>query len=166
VVNSNSTLLPGVYCGGLEIRAASVTFSPGLYTIRTGPLRLQGNAAVTGTGVSVLLGSGGFLDFQGNPTINFSAMTTGPLAGLVIASDPAAPAQISTMQGNVEAFLQTAIAGSIYLPNHALQLGGNSTLALNGPEDRLVVGSISVSGNSSITSAANLANTVSVRLSE
>jgi Flp pilus assembly protein TadG len=166
VITSNTTILPGVYCGGLEIRGASVTFSPGLYTIRTGAFALQGNAAVTGAGVSVLLGSGAYLDFQGNPSINLSAMTTGPLAGLVIASDPSAPAQTSTMSGNVEAFLRTAISGSIYLPNHRLSLSGNSDLALNGPADRLVVGSISVSGNSSITSAANQSSNLSVRLSE
>jgi hypothetical protein len=159
-------MLPGVYCGGLVIRAGTITLSPGLYTIRGGPLQIQGNATVGGTDVSFLLGSGAFLEFQGSPTINVTAMTTGPLAGLVIASDPAAAAQTSTIQGNVSTFLRTQTSGSIYLPNHALHVGGNSELALTGTTDRVVVGSLAVAGSSHLTSSATFTASASVRLSE
>ena len=165
VITSSRNLFPGVYCGGLVIRA-NVTLSPGLYTIRGGPLQVQGSPTVSGTGVSFLLGSGAFLDFQGNPTINVSAMTTGALAGLVMASDPSAPAQTSTIQGSVATFLQTQTSGSIYLPNHALNIGGNAELALTGPTDRLVVGSLAVAGSSRLTSSATFSASATVRLSE
>jgi len=147
VVNSNETLLPGVYCGGLTVKGSNTaTFSPGLYTIRTGALHFQGSPTITGNGVSFLLGSGAFLDFQGNPNIKLSAMTTGDLAGLVIASDPAAPAQSSSIQGNVSLMLTANLTGSIYLPNHALSVGGSSDLIQDGTKDALVVGSLQVSG--------------------
>lgn len=165
VVSSTETLLPGVYCGGLVIKA-SVTFSPGLYTIQSGPLHVQGNATVNGSGVSFLLGSGAYLDFQGSPTINISAMTTGPLAGLAFASDPSTPAQTSVIQGNVSTFLGATLSGSVYLPNHVLNIGGNAELKLNGATDRLVVGSLAVAGSSKVTSSATLSTSVSARLSE
>ena len=50
--------------------------------------------------------------------------------------------------------------------NHALSIGGNSDLALNGQTDRLVVGSLSVAGSAKVTSSANLSTAISVRLSE
>lgn len=154
VVNSNETLLPGVYCGGLTVKGNNTaTFSPGLYTIRTGPLHFQGSPTINGNGVSFLLGSGAYLDLQGNPMVKVSAMTTGALAGLVIASDPAAPAQSSSIQGNVSLVLTANLTGSIYLPNHALSVGGSSDLIQDGAKDALVVGSLQVAGSSKVGSA-------------
>ena len=154
VVTSDETLLPGVYCGGLTVKGnVSATFSPGLYTIQSGSLHFQGSPTINGNGVSFLLGSGAFLDFQGNPTINISAMTTGALAGLVIASDPSTPAQTSSLQGNVSLVLAAKLTGSIYLPNHTLSVGGSSDLIQNGPRDALIVGALQVSGSSTVRSA-------------
>jgi Flp pilus assembly protein TadG len=157
VVQASTTLSPGVYCGGLLVKGSvTVTLAPGLYEIRGGPLHLQGNGTVNGNGVSILLGSGAYLDYQGSPNVNIAAMTTGALAGLAIASDPATPAQTSTMLGNSTTFLTAAATGSIYLRNHTLTIGGNSDLVLNASPDLLAVRALVVSGSAKVKSVTKL----------
>jgi hypothetical protein len=164
-VKASTTLLPGVYCGGLAVQGnVTVTFAPGEYTILGGALHFQGGPTITGSGVSILLGSGAYLDFQGTLNISLTAMTSGRLAGLVFASDPSAPAQTSTLKGNVGLLLAADVSGSIYLPNHTLSVGGSSDLILKGAQDRLVVGSLSVSGSSRVASSASFPTTPSLTL--
>ncbi len=49
VVDRNAVLSPGVYCGGLKVlahrgKSANVTFNPGIYVIKDGPLTVGGNS--------------------------------------------------------------------------------------------------------------------------
>lgn len=163
-INSSTSLTQGVYCGGLTIKSGTVSLSPGLYEIRNGPLNIQGASVVNRTGVSFLLGPGAYLDFQGNPTLSISAMTTGSLAGILIASDPTAATQTSTIQGNITLVLTANLDGSIYLPNQSLSVGGSSDLKLKGAKDMLVAGTIVVAGSSTVTSSAVTSANPTVRL--
>ena len=110
-----ATLSPGVYCGGLSVHSADVLLLPGFYQIQDGPLELQGNASVTGTGVSILLsGNNAVLDLQGSPKLSLTAMLVGPLGGIAISSNtPASPRLTSTLQGSPD----VTLVGSIRLPN-------------------------------------------------
>ena len=127
---------------------------------------MSGNSTVSGTGVSILLGAGAYLDWQGNPTISLSAMSDGRLAGLVIASDPTGPAQTSKLWGSVSLVLTAGVTGSIYLPNHTLSLGGHTSLTLNGTQDRLAVGALSVAGSSTVTSSATSGTATTIALTQ
>ncbi len=84
------TLSPGVYCGGITILGNPVTFSPGLYIIRNGPLLIEnGSMTITGTGVTFwFTGSAARLDMTSvSVNMSFSAPTSGADAGILMYQD-------------------------------------------------------------------------------
>jgi Flp pilus assembly protein TadG len=142
------TLDPGIYCGGLSVQSADVKLMPGLYQIQDGPLEIQGNASVTGSGVTILLsGTGAVLDLQGSPSLTLSPMTTGDFAGMAIVADTAQnPILNSRLQGSPT----LDVTGSIYLPNQELTLQGSPTLNLSGPGISLAANSFELRGSPDI----------------
>jgi Flp pilus assembly protein TadG len=88
------TLQPGVYCGGLTItNGAKVTFSPGIFVIKDGPLLINANAEVEGVNVAFhLSGAGANLVFEADTTVNLTAPKDGPLTGILIFDDPSGAA--------------------------------------------------------------------------
>jgi Flp pilus assembly protein TadG len=92
------TLPPGVYCGGLQLtNGAVVKLGSGIFTIKDGPLIVDGGASISGTDVAIQLkGSAANLMFDADTTVSLSAPKDGPLAGILIFDDPSgagAPAQ-------------------------------------------------------------------------
>jgi hypothetical protein len=146
-------LTPGVYCGGLSIQSADVQLAPGFYQIQDGPLSLQGNASLKGTGVSILLsGNNAVLDLQGSPTLTLSAMTTGSLAGIAISSDtPADPPLVSSLQGSPD----ISLTGSLRLPGQILKMQGSPKLILNGTTDKAVAYGFDLQGSPDLISKAD-----------
>ena len=138
-------LEPGIYCGGITIEKADAVMQPGLYQIVDGPLSLQNHAALSGTGVTiVLVGANAVLDLQGTPKIQLSAMTTGPTAGIAIASaTQTSPPLVSKLQGNGAVTLN----GSLWLPDQVLDMQGNPTLTLTGATDKALAYGFAVQGN-------------------
>ena len=141
------TLDPGVYCGDFVLKG-DVTLSPGLFVIRDGVFRVEGAAQVQGTGVSFLLVGNSYLDWAGRAVIDISAMSTGELAGIAIASDRGGPALSSTISGNVPP-LTAGVAGSIYLPNQTLSMSGSS-------EVRVAAGSGIITNSVLVTGSGTL----------
>src|ERR1041385_3607062 len=128
------TLSPGVYCGGLDLGAgAVVTLNPGVYYItnqgsHAGSLTMNGQASLTGTGVTlVFTGSGSNYStatISGGATVNLTAPSTGPLAGIVIFGDR------NTPQGTLYRFTggtNQAFNGAVYLPEGQIQYSGGAT---------------------------------------
>jgi Flp pilus assembly protein TadG len=140
----NEVLQPGVYCGGLSI-GRGVTMAPGFYQIQDGPLSLQANASLTGLSVSILLsGNDAVLDLQGSPKMKLTAMTTGPLAGIAVASNTVAPpALTSSLQGSPE----VSLTGSLWLPGQTLKMQGSPTLTMEGANDKTIAYSFDLQGS-------------------
>jgi len=88
------TLPPGVYCGGLRItNGAKVTFSPGIFVIKDGPLLVDKDSEVKGINVAFFMsGAGANLVFEEHTTINLTAPKDGPLTGILIFDDPSGAA--------------------------------------------------------------------------
>lgn len=88
---SLASMRPGVYCGGLTIDVTqSVTFDGGLYIIKDGPLIIRGKRDIRGRGVGFYLtGTNTSLEVNGDTDVDLSAMTSGPMAGIIFAIDPA-----------------------------------------------------------------------------
>jgi len=145
------TLQPGIYEGGIHLQAVDATLMPGVYEIRNGPLSLQGNSSLVGSGVTILLAGSATLDFQGNAYVDLTAPSTGDYAGMVIAQVGTPPAGTSSMQGSVEVNLH----GSLYLPTQRLQLQGNAKVDFHGPADKAVAQSFSFIGNPAVTLRAD-----------
>lgn len=143
--NSNgNTLQPGRYCNGLSING-SVTFKPGTYIIEGGTFKANGNAVLTGTGVTFVLKNNAQIAFNGNATLKLSAPTSGTYAGMLFFGGRSNAANTAiTLNGNAA----SVMTGAIYFPNQVVSYIGNFQGA-NGCT-QLVARIVQWSGNSNL----------------
>ena len=140
------TINPGVYCGGLHLDGnADITFSPGLYVIKDGPLWVDSNSSAHGEGVVFYLtGTGATIHFDSNSSIDFTAPATGPLAGLIFFEDRNAPL-------NQEHYFDSnnisRLEGAIYLSSGLLWIDSNSRIAVNSAFTTIVARRIRLDSN-------------------
>jgi hypothetical protein len=139
-------LNPGVYCGGLRLQAANITFNPGTYVIKDGPLYLRGTGNITGHGVGIYL-SNAAIDVHGSFKVRLSAPTSGTMAGLVFAGrkDLATIHASEVTGGNT-----LDIEGSIYLPKHNITLQGASEVTLPAAFSQFLAHRITFKGSTSL----------------
>src|ERR1700733_8654036 len=133
--NTGSTGSPyqmyaGTYCGGISVNGNSVLhFNAGTYILAGGGMLINGNSTMTGTGVTFYntTGSGGYgaITLNGNSQANFSAPTSGALAGILFFQDRSIPSSgaSSTINGNSA----STFDGAIYFPTTLLTFNGNSS---------------------------------------
>jgi Flp pilus assembly protein TadG len=144
------TLSPGVYCGGIGLNSsANVTLNPGIYYLDQGNLSVNGGAVLTGDGVTLVFTSSKGNNYatatiNGGATVNLTAPTTGPMAGIVLFGDRSAPlgTTYKLNGGSAQVF-----NGAVYLPEGATEYtGGTNT---SGPAcTQLVSDTITFTGNS------------------
>ena len=116
---SGATLMPGRYCNGLRL-SGTVNLAPGVYYISGGDFRVNANASIRGQGVTIFLNGTAGLNINGNATLNLSAPTTGPMAGMLIFGDRQGGGA-STLNGTAGSVL----TGAVYLPSQQLSYLGN-----------------------------------------
>jgi Flp pilus assembly pilin Flp len=137
-ITGTVTLSPGRYCNGLAVSGTgNVTLSPGTYYMDGAGLVGAGLAVVlggtlTGTGVTIVLTSSSpLINLPGLSllgTINLTAPSSGPYAGLVVFEDR--PAVLGVLPGPGLTFAGGSAAnliGTIYAPHSVV------TYALGGP---------------------------------
>ena len=122
ITHGSQTLLPGVYCGGLEISgSANVTLSSGVYAITNGPLTLKANSTIAGTDVTIFLsGSGATLSIANKSNVSLTAPSTGATAGMLIWEDRASPVG---QTHKFESRNAPVMLGTVYMPQGTLQIG-------------------------------------------
>lgn len=122
-------LRPGTYCGGLKVtNGAIVLLSPGIYVMRDGPLVVDGGATLRGSYVGIYLrGSTSTLLFATASTIDLTAPKDGPMAGLLLFEDRAAPdlREHKIMSDNAHTLL-----GTIYIPKGRLIVDATKPIAV------------------------------------
>ena len=101
-VKTNSSLSPGNYTGTFPPSGVT-TLQPGTYCVN-GDFTLNGNANLSGSGVTIVLNTGG-IQWNGSMTLNLSGPTTGAYKGLVIYAPPSNTSQM-TMNGSSNVTLQ------------------------------------------------------------
>src|SRR5271156_2053571 len=123
-------LYSGTYCGGISVNGNSVLhFNAGTYVLAGGGMLINGNSTMTGTGVTFYnttgTGSYGAITLNGNSQANFSAPTSGALAGILFFQDRSIPSSgaSSTINGNSS----STFDGAIYFPTTLLTFNGNSS---------------------------------------
>jgi Flp pilus assembly protein TadG len=91
-IESDRTIYPGVYCGGLKItKNAIVHASQGIYVIKGDKLIVDDHATLKGEYVGFYLaGSNAQLEFDKNTTISLTAPKDGVMSGLLFFEDRAA----------------------------------------------------------------------------
>jgi hypothetical protein len=137
-----ATLQPGVYCGGLTLtNAADVTFAPGIFVVKDGPLLVDGNSSVKGTNVALYMkGAGANFTFETATTISLTAPKDGPLAGILIFDDPTgtpapeksgkhAKADKSPREHAILSDNARLLLGTIYLPKGRLIIDATKPVA-------------------------------------
>jgi len=138
-INSSQTLTPGTYCGGIQVSGSGVlvTFSPGLYILNGGGLKVSGQANLFGTGV-MFYNTGtsngskkyGTIDIEGITNTTLSASdtdTNGTLAGILFFDDRNASTYVSNPVNIITGGSGANIAGALYFPSTALQYSGGTT---------------------------------------
>jgi hypothetical protein len=120
-------LQPGVYCGGLTIKASSdVTLRPGIYVFKDGPLIIESSSIVAGKGVGLFFtGANASFTFGSSSKVDLEAPTTGPMAGLVAYQNRSSSETDFVITSNKA----RKLIGTIYLPNGNLIVDANEKVA-------------------------------------
>jgi hypothetical protein len=134
----STTLSPGTYCGGLRITdGADVTLRPGVYILKDGPLDIDDDATLKGDGVGFYLtGKGSVLAIDSDSTVALEAMTSGPMAGLLMFEDRAQP---TSAHHRLLADDAQVMVGTIYLSRGELEIGGSSQVGTSSAYTVIVV---------------------------
>jgi len=159
----NLTLQPGIYDSILSESRGVLTFSPGIYVIRTG-LTLQKSAqapvpSVVGDGVLLYFGcslyptpclsggqTGAGISMSGSTTFRISGMTSGPYTNLPIFFDRNNTASMTILGG-----VLNRIDGVVYARSaHYSMAGSSGSISHNGA---VVVGRTTTTGSSNFTVA-------------
>ncbi len=143
-------LFAGTYCGGITVHGNAVLhFNAGTYVLAGGGMDISANTTMTGTGITFYdtTGTGGYgaISFNGNSQANFSAPTSGPLAGILFFQDRSIPTGSagSTISGNSS----STFDGAIYFATTTVTFNGNSSA--NG-YSIVVANELTLSGNASL----------------
>jgi hypothetical protein len=133
ITGGTVTLDPGTYCGGFNISGGTVTFNPGTYVLLGGGFGVNGNAALTGNGVTFYntfdgSHSYGVVNMNGTGAETLSAPVSGSLQGILFFESRNAPtSQTELINGNAG---QT-FTGVLYFPNNEVDYQGSDTTTQN-----------------------------------
>lgn len=145
-VDTNTTLNPGTYCDGLEIKnTANVTFNEGIYIIDGGSFLINNEAVVRGDYVGFYFtGDQPELKFDGDADIELGAPKDGPMAGILFFLDPNAldPKDFEIRTPNARKLL-----GTIYLPNGVLAIDTTAPVAEESAYTAIVTREIHLGGD-------------------
>ncbi|MGI9475487.1 MAG: TadE/TadG family type IV pilus assembly protein [Hyphomicrobiaceae bacterium] len=151
------TLSPGTFCGGLELMAqAVVTFEPGVYVVKGGPLIFRSGSLSSGSDVGFYLtGTGAEMDINGGADVAITAAAGGALPGIAVAQDAASnPGATSMVQGGGT----VQLTGALYFPTQTLQIGGNGDLGQSTSAWAIVADQVHLKGNGSVRIEAEFTN--------
>jgi len=124
-------LYAGTYCGGITISNGFTHFNAGTYILAGGGFTANGGPLMTGTGITFYstTGTGGYkgINLAGGSTSNFSAPTTGSLAGILFFQDRSIPN--SGAGSIVSGSSSSSFDGALYFPTTTLTYTGSSSLS-------------------------------------
>jgi hypothetical protein len=148
ISGGTTTLAPGVYCGGISISSATVTFASGTYILNGGGLTISGgSSSVTGDGVTFLNTSKGYaykpITISGGAQVNLSAAGSGAFAGILFFQDRNIA---SSSQNTISGGSQTILGGILYFPTTKLVYSGGS--GSSGKSTTIIADTLSFSGPS------------------
>jgi hypothetical protein len=141
--SNGNTLQPGTYCSGLTLNG-NVTLNPGVYVVQ-GDFKINSNASISGSGVTIYVTNGGRVTMNGNATVNLSAPTSGTYAGMLFFGDRSSNGGVNNFNGTASSHM----TGNIYFANQEVDYLGNFT-GMNGCV-RVVGRTVQWTGNTSVS---------------
>jgi Flp pilus assembly protein TadG len=157
--NVTVALVPGRYCSNINVGGATLTLTPGIYYLDRANLSANNGsvtcpACIAGvTGVTIVLTSStgsnwSTVNFSGNSTIELTAPSAGPTAGMVFFQDRNTPYSTST-KSNLGGGAGQKFTGALYFPTVGLDYGGNASTQYCA---QLIARTVQFQGNSSFQS--------------
>lgn len=141
--SNGGTLQPGHYCSGLAL-SGTVKLKPGVYVISGGDFRINSNANVSGSDVTIYLAGNARVTINGNATVRLSAPTAGTYSGVLFFGDRAGTDGIQKFNGTADSLL----TGALYFAKQKVEYLGN--FSGNGGCTQLIAKSIEWTGSTSI----------------
>jgi len=142
--DSGSTRAPGRYCNGMTLQN-NVSLSPGVYYVEGGDFKVNANANVTGSGVTIYLSGSARVSMNGNSQTVLSAPTSGTYSGILFFGDRGSSGgNTNSINGNDD----SSITGFLYFATQSVSYLGNFS-GTSGCT-RLVADTLTWSGNSTI----------------
>src|SRR4029079_18938819 len=92
----------------------------GVYVVQ-GALKVNANAVVAGSGVTIFMAGSNSYIMNGNATVSLSAPTSGTYSGVLFYGDRTGTAAQSTFNGTADSLL----TGAIYFPRQHVHYLGN-----------------------------------------
>jgi Flp pilus assembly protein TadG len=159
-----ATLSPGVYCGGITVNSASVSFQPGVYILRNGGITGTGSSTLTGTGVGFFLSGSSSVNiasddvnFSGSTAVSFSAPTSGPLAGFIFFQDVTA-ASTGQIMNTLSGGSNVKYEGTLYFGNQNLTVSGSGVANGTSPFTALIANTPQYTGTGTLELNSDYAN--------
>jgi hypothetical protein len=152
-----AVLLPGRYCGGGNLRG-DVTFTPGVYIVDGGSVRINATASLSGTGVTLFFTNNATIDINGSATLTLSAPTTGPYKGMLFWGDSGNTSSVIRFNGNAS----SSLTGVIYFPSAETEFLGSFS-GSNGCM-RVTARKVKFSGSTTMNSSCELAGILDVSI--
>ncbi|BCG73010.1 hypothetical protein MesoLj113a_41680 [Mesorhizobium sp. 113-1-2] len=140
--DNKATLSPGTYCSGMTLKG-NVALSPGVYVVQ-GDLKINANAAVIGSGVTIFMSGSSTVSMNGNASVKLSAPTSGTYSGVLFYGDRTGNSASSTFNGTADSLL----TGAIYFPKQQVNYLGN--FSGNSGCTQVVANTIQWSGSTTI----------------
>ena len=161
VINSDRTLQPGTYCGGLNIIAgASVRLMPGVYVMDGGPLSMSARTALVGEEVTIAFtGARATLDAAGNSRIRLTSPKIGAYRNIQFLQDTGDTAlrranqtfSVGGGQADERDGTEFDIDGMIYVPDMHLRFFAVGRQTINSPSLAIVARRLTIRGGASLT---------------
>ena len=129
VNDTDATLEPGTYCGGMAFTTAAshVTFSPGVYVIKGGDWTVDGGAW-SGNGVTFYFADTSKIQFNSGVSVDLRAPQAGPYRNLLMFEAPGLP--VSPLVFNDARALR--LDGAVWLPSRDMIFNSGSKLDSDG----------------------------------
>jgi Flp pilus assembly protein TadG len=147
--NMTVNLTPGHFCTGLNfMNNVTINMAPGIYYIDS-QFVLQNNAILNATGgVSIVFNGNFAMDVNNNATLNITAPTSGPLAGIAMMGPRDSSPSVDQVFSN-NSILN--IGGAIYFPSQKVSLENNANTSSNGCT-QLIADQVYLSNNANLPS--------------
>lgn len=143
--DNGNTLQPGNYCSGMGLNG-TVNLKPGTYIVSGGDFKVNANANVSGTGVTIYLTGDSRVSINGNATLDLSAPTTGTYSGILFFGDRSNAAAVNnTFNGTAGSHL----TGALYFASQPVNYIGN--FSGTGGCTQIVADTVLWNGNTSIS---------------
>lgn len=149
-------LLPGVYCGGLEMSGGgTLDLSPGVYIMKNGPLTTSGGSIIRGAGVGIyLVGTNTYVNTSGGGGVTLSAAGSGPMAGVIFFQDAASNVGA---ESHFSGGTNSRYEGAVYFPKQTIRISGGGTATVPPPLTIFIASRFIFTGGSRLELQANAA---------